>query len=347
MKGANLDDHGQLAKAEEVAVEKAAKAAVIASPLPANASPEAKAIALKAAKAKASRDYRARKKGLLPPVEAAPTAPRTVYKFEDLKPAPLLAGNSEGNLTTLTGMSINDHREFQSATHRKMESLKAAESQAFNKLLAYTGNSYGPIRDAVRLTQAEWETKYPSFGGSYGGGRQGYTYKGARTAHAKIESAFDRVNKATAAGEKSALTSNEYEAKVTELYRGIGNLSRDALHTILNKGVFQTEAVTSTSWNPRVALSFARKGGANDHLGKAIRDANGERAQGYQVVFKLKVSPKTVANRMAVETHSKSGREEREFVVRAGARYRIANAEKLLNDNRTHAVLVTLEEITD
>jgi len=344
MKGANLDDHAQLAKAEEVAVTKAAQAAVIASPLPANASAEAKALALKAAKAKASRDYRARKKGLPPPPPVEPpAAPRTFYNVDTLK-----TGHLESSLERPTGIATyEEQRAFQRSAHDKMESLKAAEAVAFGKLLNYTGNHYGPIRDAVRLTQTEWETKYPSHGGGFGGGRSGYTYKSAKSAHAKIESTFDRVDKATAAGEKTALTNNEHESKVTSLYRGIGQLSRDALHSLLNKGEFHTEAITSTSWNPRVALSFARSGGAVNHLGKPLLKANGEREEGYAIVFHINVTPKTAASRMAVETHSKTGKGEGEFVVRAGTKYRIRNAEKITNDRRDRLVLVTLDEIAD
>jgi hypothetical protein len=222
MKGANLDDAHAVtaeakaaAKAEEVAVTKAAIAAVTASPLPANASVAAKAIALKAAKAKASRDYRARKKGLLPRVEVE--AQPTVYEFDSLKPAEKLGGSNAGAYGNLgTPVGIKDREEysgFVSKARRKMDELQRLEPLGFDAIVSYTGSSYGPIRDSVRLTRAEWDSRYTTTR------RSSYSYESAKAAHANIERAFDRVNDEVEAGKSTPFTT-AHEERVTELYRG-------------------------------------------------------------------------------------------------------------------------------
>jgi hypothetical protein len=56
---------------------------------------------------------------------------------------------------------------------------------------------------------------------------------------------------------------------------------------------------------------------------------------------------------MAIQTHSMSGESEREFLIRAGARYKIENVTRLRireeqhSDPREFTVMITLQEIVD
>jgi hypothetical protein len=321
----------QEAKLEVAAVEKAVAAAP-PPPLPTSATSDEKAAALKAAKAKASREYRARKKagGVV-----QPERPKVI--FESL-PTAQLPGNAHGSILKPMGLD-QDRAWYEQATHAKMESLKHNELDAFRKIVSYSGSSYGPIRDSVRLSKDEWKKKHERYGSG------SYTFESAKKAHETIIKAFERIDAEVASGKNTPLAS-QHEAKVTDIFRGIGHLPREAFDGIINLPEFQTEAVTSTSWNPSVAKGFGVEGKANDKFGQTITDKYGNSQDGYAVIFRFKLNPKTASNRIAIETHSGTDQAEREIVLRPGIRYRVLKVEKLTTpDNRQRTAYMTLEEV--
>lgn len=201
---------------------------------------------------------------------------------------------------------------FQDEAGDKLDAVAREVPNFTNALYDYTGGSYRQIRAAGHLGYDAWAAEFP--------GSSKIKYNQYRAQYDAIDRAFELHNKAT-----SGALANAPEAKVTESFRGLGRLSRAKFDELIGAKQWETESLTSVAWDPHVASGFMY----ND-------------ADTYAVMLHFKFKA-TSSNKLAVETRSSQGNQEKEILLRKGARFRVVQVSRL--KGRSNRALVELEEI--
>lgn len=185
------------------------------------------------------------------------------------------------------------HREYDIKHDQKLDALAKQVPKFYSAMRDYTGSDYRMIRATKTMGEAEWRAKYP-----------GSDYARRRAQYDALDKAFEIHDEAIKRGDPSALAYAP-EARVKEGFRGLHDLSREALDNIIQKSEFKVESVTSTSWDVEPARRFMYQSG--EKFGAMLH-------------FKYK---STSAGKLAVQKQSSVGEGEREILLREGKRFKI------------------------
>lgn len=210
---------------------------------------------------------------------------------------------------------VHDVGEYHAAQDRKIVAIYEKVPGFREALRDYTGGAYGPIRQAGIKTYEEFSAWYAE--GHYGTVPSQASYLGWRKQCEVLNKGFDLAEQA-----QSGALAEKPESGVKELFRGLGDISKDRFDELVGLKDFEIESVTSTSWNPAVAKNFMRSSAGKF---KAM------------LHFKMK---NNATNKLSIETRSGYGVSEREVLMRRGLKFKVANVKRV--DPNT--VILELEE---
>lgn len=183
--------------------------------------------------------------------------------------------------------------EWEALQSKRLALLTHAER---NAIVTYSGAQYSRIRDANFLTPEQWYDKWSKLEHVAAD-----DYVRYRQLADHIDTAFWKLSNVEGA-----------EAKVTEVYRGMRQLSPELVTEIINSKGFEWQALTSTSWSSAKAENFS-VGSSKSKMG---------------IMFVMQTRTETAARRLGMETISQVAH-EKEIMLARGSRFRITNVQQL------------------
>lgn len=250
---------------------------------------------------KGGKDLRDRKAVTIPKRLLSEPKKRKTIEFDSLKAEKL---PNELHIPGFGANPADSEEAFFSVTERSKRRIDPLLNDKERlSITKFSGGASTDVRDSLTMTEDEYlkSVRY-------------IPYAEAKSHLANINSALD----------KAAIADLGVEKDLKQVYRGISELSKDTLNSIINHDEVVFEKPTSTSWDPAIAKSFYA---ASDKY--------------HSVMFVITPSAKTRG--LSIEAIS-AMQDEREILFGNGTRFKVTDVKR--DSENANGAIVYLEELT-